>query len=78
MQKRYIHTYVGVGEHGYKWLSVEGAYDGYKAAIQRLIETHGEEWVDENYENLVLGASEGTIAWFTDVLGYSITNSMEK
>lgn len=76
MRKRYIHTYVGIGEHGYKWDHVEGAFDGFLEALKVLIGKHGPEWVDEQILNLAAGNADGTIAWVTDDLGYCITTDM--
>lgn len=73
MKKRYIHTYVGIGEHGYKWDRVEGPFDGVLEALKVLVEKHGPEWVDENIEWLATGNADGNIAWVTDTLGYCIT-----
>lgn len=73
MQKRYIHTYRGVGEHGYRHVGVSKGFDGFLEALKVLVEKHGPEWVDENILNLAAGNADGTISWVTDILGYCIT-----
>ena len=62
-------------EHGYHHERVEGPYDGIMAALKDLSDRHGPEWVDEEFPFLSAGELDGTIAWFSDDLGYSITDS---
>ena len=69
MKPRYIHVFVGVGDH------VLGAFDGFLETVKVLVEKHSADWVDEQIEFLATGNSDGNIAWVTDVLGYCITTS---
>jgi hypothetical protein len=80
VKKRYIHVYVGTddnGGNGYRWKEASGAYDGFVEALKELARIHGEEWVDEHYQDIVASSADGTIAWVTDVLGYCITTSLD-
>ena len=72
MKQRWIHVYVGEGEHGYHHLGVFGPFDGMLDALKELVTRHGNDFVDEQIEWLVTGSMSGEIAWVTDVLGYSI------